>query len=139
MMNIKNHYPLTNGLLTDLDRFVNQALGATVKQGAESDRCTGEATACTSVESDEVEGWKLRLELPGYAKDEVKVSVNDGYLRIDAATVDEERGFLKPVTRRIRLSDEADASSTVARLENGILFLEIPRRLKEAPLSIVVK
>ncbi len=55
-----------------------------------------------------------------------------------AETEDEERSFLGKEVRRVRISDDVDADNIKARLENGILYLEIPRKVKAEPKTIVV-
>ncbi|MBT8037525.1 MAG: Hsp20/alpha crystallin family protein [Verrucomicrobiae bacterium] len=132
------HHPLAGGIFSDLNRFVNHALES------EADaRCRRDEHAraeCSDLESitDDADGWKLRLELPGYRKDEVMLSVDDDFLKIVAETDDDERGFLGKKERRVRISDDVDAENIKAQLENGILYLEIPRKVKEAPRSIVI-
>ena len=132
------HYPLPNGLLSDLDRFVNQAFKAS------SDECCGDGECATSVkkpietQSSDAEGWKLRLELPGFRKDEVKISADADFLSVVAETDDEARSFLTKQVRRVRISDEVDPNGIKAKLENGILFLEISRRVKDEPVDIVI-
>ncbi len=56
-----------------------------------SDRCGDadcETPAASGIESisNDTNGWKLRLELPGYNKDEVKLSVDANFLNIVAET-----------------------------------------------------
>ena len=117
------HYPLPNGLLSDLDRFVNQAFKTS------SDECCSKGECATKepieTQSSDAEGWKLRLELPGFRKEEVKISADTEFLSIVAETDDETRSFLTKQVRRIRISDEVDTAGIKAKLENGILFLEI--------------
>ncbi|NWK56438.1 Hsp20/alpha crystallin family protein [Verrucomicrobiaceae bacterium N1E253] len=134
-MNMINHYPLNNGLLSDFDRMINRAFGA------ESNPCCDSDTSCSkSIESQsqDEDGWKLRLELPGFRKGEVKVSADEEYLTVRAETEDEARSFLTTQERRIRISEEVNTSGIQAKLEDGILFLEIPRRVKEKPVDIVI-
>ncbi|MGB0775546.1 MAG: Hsp20 family protein [Akkermansiaceae bacterium] len=40
--------------------------------------------------------------------------------------------------RRIRISDEVDAEKISAKLEDGLLYLEIPKKVKAEPLPIVI-
>ena len=138
-MTMITHHPFANGVFNELNRFVNQAL-----ESEAINRCEGEqyqVPGGSDVESisNDTNGWKLRLELPGYNKDEVKLSIDEDFLTIAAETEDEDRSFLGKEERRVRISDDVDAENISARLENGILFLEIPRRVKAEPKSIVVK
>lgn len=126
------HYPINNRLFSDFDRLVNQAFGTT------SNDCCSTGGSSIEDQSEHEEGWKLRLELPGYRKDEVKVSADAEYLHIVAETEDDKRSFLTKQERRVRISDEVDTAGVQARLEDGILFLEIPRKVKEKPVDIVI-
>ena len=133
------HYPFNNGIFNELNRVVNQAFApeaasrANGSRHALQDRCG----AIESLSHDD-DGTKIRLELPGYTKDEVKLSVDEGILRILAETEDDDRAFLGKVERRVRITDEVDTEKIKARLENGILYLEIPHRVKAEPKTIAV-
>jgi len=134
------HYPspLTNGLLSDIDRFVNHAFGTASDEVSES--CESDPSCPTQIEAttSDTDGWKLRLALPGFLREEVKISADADFLHITAKTEDEARDFLSTQERRVRISDEVDTSGIKARLENGLLFIEIPRRVKEQPVDIVI-
>ena len=129
-------YPLNTRIFSELNRFVNEALDPGA--AAANDVANEGGTGVESISNDS-NGWKLRLELPGYRKDEVKLSVDEGFLNVVAETEDEERSFLGTEKRRIRISDDIDADNIQARLEDGILYLEIPRKVKAEPKLIVVK
>lgn len=131
-----NHYPLTNTVFSELNRFMNHALtGDSRHQNGGSRISSAEGIESISHETD---GWKLRLALPGYHKDEVKLSVDDDFLKIIAETEDEDRDFLGKQERRVRISDDVDSDNIEAKLENGILYLKIPLRVKAEPKTIVV-
>lgn len=127
-----------SGIFSELNRFVNQALEPDFAPNCEEGECSLPASTDIESISNDADGWKLRLELPGYRKDEVKLSVDENFLLIEAETVAEERSFLGREERRVRISDDVDADNIKARLEDGILYLEIPRRVKAEPKSIVV-
>lgn len=132
------HYPFSNGIFNELNRFVNQAFeGSGRVNGARYTLPLHEHGGLESVGNDE-DGWKVRLELPGFNKDEVKLSVDEDILHIVAETGDEERSFLGKVERRVRVSEDVDVENIKARLENGILYLEIPHRVKAEPKTIVI-
>lgn len=133
------HYPFANGVFNELNRFVNQALESEAVNRCEGEECQVLGGSDVESISNDTDGWKLRLELPGYTKDEVKLSIDEDFLMIVAETEDEERSFLGKEERRVRISDDVDTENISARLENGILFIEIPRRVKAEPKSIVVK
>lgn len=131
-----NYYPIANTVFSELNRFMNRALtgdlSATCRNGS-CDRTEGIESI-----SNDADGWKLRLEFPGYDKDEVNLSVDEDFLTIVAETEDEERDFLGKQERRVRISDDVDTDNIEARLENGILYLKISRRVKAEPKKIVI-
>ena len=128
------HYPISNGIFGELNRLVNHTLAPTGvdRQRAQQKRASIEAL------SDDDDGVKLRLELPGFNKDELKLSLDEGVLSIVAETKDEERSFLGKLERRLKVSDEMDVENISAKLENGILYLPIPHRAKAEPKTIKV-
>lgn len=134
-----NHYPLNNHLFSELDRFVTQAFGQPERNRGECSlaECNEDASTEAGAESTE-NGWSLRLELPGFKKDEVTLSADEEFLLVAAETSDEDRNFLGKVERRVRISDEVDTENIDARLEDGLLYLKIPRRVKAEPKRIVV-
>lgn len=133
-----NQYPIANTIFRELDRFVNHALGAAAPLSCEDGKCCVEEAGGEDQDAEAKLGWKLRFELPGFKKDEVKLSIDEDFLNVIAETDDEARDFLGTVRRRVRISDEVDVDRIDAKLEDGILYLEIPRRVKAEPKSIVV-
>jgi len=131
-----NHYPINNRLFSELDRFVTQAFGQAESASCESNECSFEESS--EIEEVDATGWKLRLELPGFKKEEVSLSVDEDFLTISAETADEARDFLDKVERRVKISDEVDVEKIEARLEDGLLYLQVPRRVKAEPKPITV-
>ncbi len=129
------HYPISNGIFSELNRIVNHTLAPAGVSRQSSQRGEHKRASIEAL-SDDGEGVKLRLELPGYNKDEVKLSLDDGVLAIIAETQDEKRSFLSKRERRLKISDEMDVENIRAKLENGILYLEIPHREKAKPKTI---
>ena len=68
----------------------------------------------------------------------MKLNIEEGVLIIVAETEDEQRSFLNKQERRLRIADEMDVDNIRAKLEHGILYLEIPQREKAAPKTIKV-
>jgi len=67
------------------------------------------------------EGWRLVAEVPGARADSVKVTAERGAITIyaESATRTFKRSFTLP--------DEVDADGIAARLERGLLTLNLPR------------
>ena len=132
------YHPFSNGLFGELNRLVNSTFGPAYSGSRQGSGLALQDRGSLESLSDDDQGLKLRLELPGYTKDEVKLSVEEGVLRIVANTEDEERSFLSRQERRLRISDEVDIDNIQARLENGILYVQIPHRAKAEPKTIAV-
>ena len=87
--------------------------------------------------------YVLSVELPGFNKEDVKLSLKDGYLNISAATQneDEEKDgkFLRrerytgSMTRSFYVGEDITEEDVKAKFGNGVLTLSLP---KEAPKKI---
>ena len=79
--------------------------------------------------------YELDLELPGYNKDEIKVSLDDGYLTVSAERQKKEEDGKKYLRREIREStsrsyyvgSEISESDIKAKYSNGMLSLTVPK------------
>ena len=87
----------------------------------------------------------LDIDLPGYEKENIKMSIEDGYLTINASTSQEkdeksERFILKErysgsCSRSFYVGEDIKSEDIKAKFDNGILQIEIPKieRQKELP------
>lgn len=85
----------------------------------------------------EVEGgWLMDIELPGYDKKDIKVSVEDGYVTVKAAkTASEESDKNNRFVKRERSCScsrsyyvgDVNEKEIKAKYENGVLKLNIPK------------
>lgn len=83
------------------------------------------------------DGYVLEMDLPGFTKDEVKVSLNDGYLTISAAKgLDEEKEDKSKYIRKERYAGSCERSFYVGDInesdikgefKHGILKLTLPK------------
>ncbi|WP_155988249.1 Hsp20/alpha crystallin family protein [Oribacterium sp. P6A1] len=98
--------------------------------------------------------YEMAVELPGYKKEDVKLELTDGYLKISAAHNDnkEEKDKEGRVIRRERYSgsmqrtfyvgDDFTPQDIAAKFEDGILKIDLPKKeVKqiEAPSYIEIK
>ena len=98
--------------------------------------------------------YEMAVELPGYKKEDVKLELTDGYLKISATHNDnkEEKDKEGRVIRRERYSgsmqrtfyvgDEFTPQDIAAKFEDGILKIDLPKKeVKqiEAPSYIEIK
>ena len=90
--------------------------------------------------------YNLLVELPGYNKDDVKVSLEDGYLLIEAHTTknnetkDEHTKYLRQEryvgsVKRSYYVGNITLDDITGTFENGILNLSIPKTSKKEPVK----
>jgi len=89
----------------------------------------------------------VEAELPGFSKEQVDVSVEQGILTIQAERKEEkkegeqhlhERSFHR-VQRRFSLPSTVDPNSVDAKLDNGVLTLTLPKKEEVRPRKIEIK
>ena len=90
--------------------------------------------------------YLVDIDLPGYEKQDIKISVDDGYLTVSAKkeSNDEEKDDKGNFIRRERYSGECsrsfyvgediEAEDVKASFKNGILTLDIPKKEEEKKL-----
>ena len=71
--------------------------------------------------------WIVRLDLPGFSKQDIALTVTDRLLVLNAETP-EDRPFGGKFERQWRLGNDVDANGISARLENGVLELTLPKK-----------
>ncbi len=88
-------------------------------------------------------GYEVDIDLPGFKKDEISLSLENGYLSINAAKgldkdekdkkgklIRQER-YAGSMTRSFYVGEAITEQEIKAKFENGVLQLSIPK--KEAP------
>ena len=89
------------------------------------------------------EGYQMEAEFPGMSKEDVEIEIVRGGLRVSAKkeeTVEEKReGFIRrergslSFRRDVPLPEDSDVEGIRARLEDGVLRIDIPK--KERPVE----
>ena len=90
--------------------------------------------------------YELEMELPGFAKDEIKVSLEDGYLTISAAKgldqdeAEKESGryirrerYAGACERTFYVGDTVSQEDIKGEFKHGILKLTIPKKAAAVP------
>lgn len=95
------------------------------------------STAREAIEESDQE-WILRLDLPGYQKEGISLTVIDRTLQL-TAEAPENHPFGGKVERQWKLGDEIDATALAARLQDGVLELKLPKRPKSEPQSVKIE
>lgn len=82
--------------------------------------------------------YRLRLDLPGFTKKEIKLTLEDGQLKISAKTESED-AFRSDFDRVFDLPDDANAGEVTAKLEDGVLDLVINKVAESVPAVRTIK
>lgn len=83
--------------------------------------------------------YLLDIDLPGYSKEDIKISVEDGYLTISAKKEEtkeesEKGSYIKKerysgeCSRSFYVGEDVEAEDVKASFKNGILTLDIPKK-----------
>lgn len=95
--------------------------------------------------------YQVRAEIPGAKKDDIRVTVDGNFVSITAEVKKEKedksasgRVLLKETyygsaSRGFSLSSEIDEKAVVAKLEDGVLKLTLPKRSGAAARSIAIQ
>ncbi|MGY1750324.1 Hsp20/alpha crystallin family protein [Modestobacter sp. SYSU DS0511] len=92
------------------------------------------------------DAWSLELELPGVARDDVDVQLQDRVLTVSGEVKEKERtGVLHRRTRRVgafqysvTLPGDVDADSVQAHLHDGVLTVRVPKSQAAKPRRIAI-
>lgn len=122
-----------NGLESEIDRLFNAALG-----GLES---TGSVNRLPVDAYQDDNNLYVRAELPGFARDAIKVEVVDGYLTLEASReADKEKAQrAAKLNRSIALPDEVRPDGVSAAYTDGVLTVTLPKKEEAKPQKVTVE
>eukprot|EP00250_Pteridium_aquilinum_P026486 c33083_g1_i1 orf=404-1102(-) len=109
---------------------VPPARGANVSRGR-APRAAGVRAPWDVVEDEE--GFHIRVDMPGFAKEDVKVAIEDGVLVVSGerdASKEDPRWAAKSYSKfntRLALPDNVHFDKINAELKNGVLFVAVPK------------
>ena len=87
--------------------------------------------------------YVMDVEIPGFDKKDVSISLKDGYLTITAEKKEEDNGKKENYVRRERSTSlsrsyyvgDVAKESVKAKYENGVLSIEIPKEQEKKELT----
>jgi HSP20 family molecular chaperone IbpA len=79
-------------------------------------------------------GWKFEMDMPGVLQDDLRVEVVDDMLVVEGCRTGKEKTY----KRRMVLNGLVDIDKISAKLENGVLYLELPKTKAALPQKIKV-
>lgn len=79
------------------------------------------------------EGYEYKLNLAGFKRENIKVNVENDTLNIEAKQGD------KKLSENFWIPEDADVKASVARYEDGILYIKLNKKESSKPLNIEVK
>ncbi len=126
---------------TELERLFHRLRGETLDP-------EDEMSGAYPVDVEESDGEiRVEAELPGFNRDEVDVTLDDGLLTISAERKTEEKKGKKHLSERrfthversFRLPTSVDESAAEARLDKGVLHLRLPKSSESQAKHIELK
>ena len=93
--------------------------------------------------------YRIEAELPGVSREEIRISVDKRRVSIEAEstvaneTAEGEKALLterssRKYSRVLTLAGEVNDAEAVAKLENGVLSLTLPKKAADQPKQITV-
>ena len=89
----------------------------------------------TNIKENET-GYELEVEMPGYAKDQIKLALENGYLTISASKQSKEEDGKKHYVRKeisescsrsYYVGDDVKQEDIKAKYDNGMLTVSVPK------------
>ena len=94
--------------------------------------------------------FKVRADLPGVKKEDINVRIDGNMVQIDAETKTEKETkgeggkllcserYYGSVSRAFSLAQDVDESKAVAKYEDGVLTLELPKKTGSASKKLAI-
>ena len=119
MLPRKNDFNLLDDIFGDLDYVENKIMKTDIKEHKDN--------------------YSIMIDLPGYIKDDIKITIDDGYLTINAKMSkdeeEKEKGrfirrerYFGECSRSFYVGDNVEVDDIKASFKNGALSLEIPKK-----------
>lgn len=119
MLPRRNEFNLLDDIFGDLNYTENKIMKTDIKEHKDN--------------------YSIMIDLPGYNKDDIKISIDDGYLTINATMSkneeEKEKGrfvrrerYFGECSRSFYVGDNIEVEDIKASFKNGTLNLEIPKK-----------
>lgn len=131
-----NFQPAFTDSFREIDRIFASLFGSPAssnEQRSNPRRWLGEGASLETLE----QGWRLAVELPGVAPEDVDVEVGENFVKIALRSAEkvpqgyrrliDERGAPR-ATRSLRFQSPIDTEAATAKFDKGRLIVELPRR-----------
>jgi len=124
-------------LVRSFDRLFDDSFERILANGATGENNATRSPALDVAESDLA--YTIKLDMPGVAKEDVKVSIDGRRVTVEANSRKEEvkndgdrvvyrERSVSNYARTIKLSAEVEQSTSAAKLENGVLTVTLNKR-----------
>ena len=131
-----------------LASLFNGILGRTAPWGFEAFGSEGDWMPAADVSSDR-DGYRFHFDLPGVAKEDINVSLEDNVLTVtserknetedaEGKSVHRRERFFGSFTRSFKLPNDADADQVDAKYADGVLTLTVGKQEASKPRKISV-
>lgn len=110
--------PFNEAFLSDVNNLLHDTLGLFGQTPAQEDYQIFSTP----------EGWAIRTDLPGFEKAEVDLHFEDNALHLKAEKPEGSTSRRPSVEHRFALGEEVDTQNIQAKLENGVLHIDLPRK-----------
>lgn len=133
---------------SSVEQLVDRLFGEAFSGSSKTSEPVATAPRINVVESDTA--YEVQAELPGVVKEDLKVSVDGKRVSLEAEVKRDterkegekvilvERSVLK-FARAFSLSKDIDDERVIAKLENGILTLTLPKKEEARPKQITIQ
>jgi len=96
--------------------------------------------------SEEENRYAITLDIPGLAKEDISIKVENGTMKIEGERKEERTGKYHLAERTVgrfyrsfALPDDVDAEKIEAKATNGVLEISLPKNQKALPVEIKIK
>ena len=94
--------------------------------------------------------YEFKIDMPGYKKENIKISLNEGYLTIEADNAVEKKEeknetflhkerFYGHVCRTFYVGEDINEEGITAKFEDGVLALVVPKKEHVEPVKIYIE